>query len=321
MLIILSGAETIHRKFFAKRIISALNTFTIDGYTVKFVGETFIVTDPSGKVVYSPTIGDVPGTNELLIDLNNDGIKDEIGFQIFEKAVALNGAVLLEGVRDNHFANIFVDIPYDFGQSDRLEYSFPDSGYIQPHNYEDVLNNYRNRPCENFVISGSFSKAFIDNVRADIGEENVKVINITRHPSVAFLTHWKPEAYYIKNTEFTEEFEENKLLHSIANTVSLSRFDDIMTIKFEDIIQNGHFMFEGVRIDVPDNYINYNGFMTVWEKEYVETNQLATADELAEFNHNFSHVASLNGFDSRVPEDFFAHLGYDQLTFEQIMAQ
>jgi len=80
-------------------------------------------------------------------------------------------------------------------------------------------------------------------------------------------------------------------------------------------------MFEGVRIDSPDNYINYNGYMTVWEKEYIETYQLATAEELTEFNHNCSHVASLNGFDSRVPENFFAHLGYDQLTLEQIMAQ
>ena len=321
MLIILSGAETIHRKFFAKRIMSAMNIFDVDGYTVKFVGETFIVTDPSGKVVYSPAIGDVPETNELLIDLNNDGIKDEFGFQIFEKVVALRGSVLLDGVRDNHFANIFVDFLYDFGLSDVIEYNIPDAGYIQPHTYEDVLNNYRNRPCENFVISGSFSKVFIDNIRTDIGAENVKVINITRNPSVAFLTHWKPEAYFIKNTEFTEEFEENKLEHSISNTVSLSRFDDIMTIKFEDIIQNGYFMFEGFRIDVPDNYINYNGYMTVWEKEYIETYQLATAEELIQFNYKLSHSASLNGFDSRVPEDFFEQLGYDQLTFEQVMAQ
>ena len=89
MLIILSGVETIHKKFLARKIIAALNTFTVDGYTVDFSIEPFKVTDSTGKIVYCMAHGDQPATNELLIDLDNDGVIDPAGNATFDKILEL----------------------------------------------------------------------------------------------------------------------------------------------------------------------------------------------------------------------------------------
>ena len=321
MLIVLSGVETIHRKMFAKNILSFMNTFTVDGYTVDFKKDPFEVTDPTGKVVYSPACDGHEGTNELLIDLDNDGVIDPAGQEVFNKIIELNSRVMLDGVRDNHFANIFADIPYDYGLVDEPSPPF-DGGYIQPHTYEDVLNNYRNRTCEVFVITGSFSKHFIDNIRRDLGEENVKVYNIMRNPSVACLVHNKPEAYFIKNDTYTEDFDTNKLHVSISNTANLRRFPDIKEIRFEDAITNGKFVIEGVEIPVPPGYDNYNGLLTQWEYDYIMAHQLVSAENVEFFNSMFSNIATFNGVDNtKIPDDIFAELGYTPLTREQILAK
>lgn len=318
MLIILSGVETIHKKFFARQILAALNTFEVDGYTVTFKDHVPTVVDKDGTVVYQPAMDGNPGINHLLVDLDNDGVYDEAGNATFEKIQALNDRVFLSGVRDNHFAFIFATIPYDFEVTSQVEFDIPD-GYLHPHTYEDVLNNYRNRECENFVITGIFGKGFINKIREDLGNENVTVINIVRNPSVCRLIHEKPEAYYIKNDTYTKEFNENKLSVSICQAASLARFSDITTLRFEDLLRDGKFTVLGKEVEIPFGYIAYNQWLTTWEMSEVVSLGLCTPAELNEFNEMYHHLAASLNEDPRLPQDLFAMLDYDPLTYEEIV--
>jgi len=349
MLVILSGVETIHKKFFARKIIAALNRFVVDGHTVDFSIEPFRVTDPTGKVVYSPAIGDQPHTNELLIDLDNDGVIDLEGNAIFDKILELNDNLFLTGGRNNHFSNFFIDLAHDFGITDTVDYgnSSPKIPLLHPHSYADVLANYANRLGDVHVITGIFSKAFINSVRTDIGAENVTVINIIRNPSTCILLNRKDDAYYANpEKNRTPELDARKLVYSIANAAVLAKFDDITTIRFEDIITAGKFTVNGVEVTVPAGYDNFNSVLTQWEHENLIPLEIISAETLDAINIELQHYASgqspniteeittyINSLRStpatiseikavisaNMPENLFTELGYEPLTYDDIV--
>ena len=317
MLIILSGAETIHKKFFATRIAEALNNFQVDGYRVTFEKYLPTIRNGIGSVVYAPPDGINPDNNRIMF--NDRGEISPEGQASFKKIIDMYERLFLSGIRDNHFAAIFAHTPYDFGVETELNFDYPE-GYVHPHLYEDVVNNYKNRELENFVISGSFSKGFIDKIRTDLGVENVTVINITRNPSVCALIHDKPDAYYIKNSTYTKDFNEMKLSLSLTNNASLCRFDDITTIKFEDILAAGKFTVLDTEVTLPDGYEPYNEWLTQWEVDNVVSLKLFSADDLAAFNTRYQALASTAGQDPRMPENVFQMIGYTPMTIEEILS-
>jgi hypothetical protein len=322
VLIILSGAETIHKKFFARQIIAALNTFEVDGYTVTFKDHVPTVKDSSGTIVYKPAEGEDPGINHLLIDLDNDGVYDEAGNATFNKIMELNDRVFLAGVRDSHFAAIYVNTLYDFRVTSELVFEDYTNDYIHPTSFESIMERYNTREFENYVISGSFSKGFIDKVRDTIGAENVTAINITRNPSVCALIHEKPDAYYTKNSTYTRGFNQMKLSLSLTNNASLLRFDDIITYRFEDILRTGKFTVLGVEVDIPAGYTPYNEWLTVWEREEHVSLGLCSSDELDAFNEKFQHLTSSTpdgDQDPRLPENIFELTNYDPLDHDDIL--
>lgn len=349
MLVILSGVETIHKKFFARKIIAALNRFVVDGYTVDFSIEPFTVTDPTGKVVYSPAIGDQPHTNELLIDVDNDGVIDPEGNATFEKILELNDSLFLTGGRNNHFSNFFIDIAHDFGITENVDYgsNTPKIPLLHPHSYADILANYENRLGDVHVITGIFSKGFIDSIRTDIGAENVTVINIIRNPSTCILLNRKDDAYYANpEKNRTPELDARKLVYSLANAAVLANFDDITTIRFEDIITDGKFTVNGVEVKVPAGYDNFNSILTQWEHNNLIPLEIISAETLEaisiELQHYASgHVSSLTEeivtyinslratpatmseiksiMSTNMPENLFTALGYEPLTYDDIV--
>ena len=318
MLIILSGVETIHKKFFARQILAALNTYQVDGYTVTFKDQVPTVIDAEGNIWYKPVEGDQPAINKLLVDLDNDGVYDEAGNATFDKIQELNTRIFLDGVRDNHFSIMYNSLPYDFGVTDQLEFEIPE-GFQNPHSYQDILNNYNNRESENFVISGSFGKGFIDKIRSDIGAENVTAVNIVRNPSVCKVLHEKSSEYYEKNITYTKEFDDAKLSVSIVNAVSLVRANDVITLRFEDILVNGNFTLLGKVISAPAGYTPYNQWLTQWEYDEHVLLGLCTPQELDEFNTMYQHLASTLGQDPKFPENVFDMLNYEPLTYEEIV--
>jgi hypothetical protein len=349
MLVILNGVETIHKKFFARKILAALNTFEVDGYTVDFSIEPFKVTDASGKVVYCMAHDDQPATNELLIDLDNDGVFDPEGHATFEKITKLSDDLFLTGGRNNHFSNFFIDLAHDFGITDTVDYgsNTPKIPLLHPHSYADVLSNYENRLGTTHVITGIFSKGFIDSIRNDIGTENVTVLNIIRNPSTCILLNQKDDAYYANpEKNRTPELDARKLVYSIATAAVLIKFDDINTLRFEDIITAGKFTVNGVEVKVPTGYDNFNGLLTQWEhdnlipleivssetldainlelKQYASSQSASiTEDQLTYINSLRSTPATLSEIKAtlsvNMPENLFTALGYESLTYDDIV--
>jgi len=350
MLVILNGVETIHKKFFARKILAALNTFNVDGYNVDFNIEPFKVTDVNGKIVYCMAHGDQPGTNELLIDLDNDGVIDPEGNATFDKILELSDKLFLDGGRNNHFYGVFINIAYDLGLRDTLTFLETDEpgipALLHPHTYNDVLENYRNRLGTTHVITGIFSKGFIDKIKNDIGAENVTALNIIRNPSVCCLLHEKSADFYANpEKELTPEIDAKKLRQSLVNAAILAKSSDVITLKFEDIIREGKFRLNGVDIEVPFGYTPYLDWLTAWEKDNVVPLKIISEETLNAFNTEFQHFASKKSaglteedatmtnafraepisleeiktqFAKNMPENLFDTLGYDPLTIEEI---
>jgi hypothetical protein len=349
MLVILSGLETIHKKFLARKIIAALNTFTVDGYTVDFNIEPFKVTDANGKIVYCMAHGEQPMTNELLLDLDNDGVIDPEGTATFDKIVQMNDDLFLTGGRVNHFNGVFLDLAYDYGITEINDYSI-DNMLIHPHTYNDVLENYKNRIADTHVITGIFSKVFIDSIRADLGAENVTVLNIIRNPSTCVLLNPKNDEYYEDPTkERTLDSDHVKLMRSLENAIILSEVDYITTIRFEDIITAGKFTVNGIEVSLPSGYENYNGILTQYEKENIIPLNLVSEQQLEEQNailHDqitnyylpvlndedlnflnnlktipFQSLAELHAnLLAKSPRNIFARLGYEPLSYDDIVS-
>jgi hypothetical protein len=349
MLVILSGVETIHKKFFARKILAALNRFVIDGYTVDFTVEPFQISDSEGNIVYRVIQENSPAITSLLIDEDNEGIARPEGNATFDKVNQLYNDLLLDGGRDNHFSNFFIDFSKDIGVTEITDYSNskPKIPLLHPHSYADVLANYANKLGDVHVITGIFSKTFIDAIRNDIGAENVTVINIIRNPSTCALLNQKEDSYYLDLTKNrTPELDYSKLGHSLVNAAILARYDDINTIKFEDIIQNGKFIVNGIEIGVPVGYSNYNSQLTTWEhtniipleivssemlesvntafQQYAVDSAATINDELLTYVNSLRHTPiTLSEFTNLVlnnlPNNLFNELGYQPLSYEEII--
>jgi len=297
MLIVLSGCETIHKKFFGRKITGALNRFIVDGHTVDFTSDNFEVTDPEGNLVHRASDGTVEGINDLIND-PTDGSLHQGGHDILMKIVKLHEDYLLTGSRNNHFGPAFLNLWYDYGIFQTPEdFSRNSAGFLHPHTYDDVLTNYKTRQYDNFVITGIFSRYFIDKLKTDLGASNVKVINIVRNPSVCFALNEKSAAYYAVPHPVslrTPLMDHKKLLWSIWNAHNLSRYDDVTTLKFEDIIKAGSFSINGISISAPDGYDSHNQWLTLWEKDNILKSNSVTGDSVLEFNKTLTDFAPYN---------------------------
>jgi hypothetical protein len=297
MLIVVSGVETIHKKFFARSILMKLTSVIDlgDGYTLNFSSHPFEIYDASGKLVYGTGTDTREGTNELLIDLDNDGIADPEGREIFDKAQELYNKYFLDGIRDHHFMNTFSDPWFDFGFVKVIDAPMDgnDVNYdlIHPHSYDDILAAYNARELDVHIITGSFSKHFIESIREDLGEENVQVYNITRNPSAAFLLNEKePEFYTLKKPTKSRDraMDRRKLEQSIINAMILKDVPGVTTVKYEDILASGKFTVNGIEITAPESLLEgNNGYLTTWDLTTQVPLGIVNADDIEEFNDHF----------------------------------
>ena len=301
MLIILSGSETIHKKFFAKNIISALNTFTVDGFRVDFTKNPFEVYDSSNNLVWKPN-------SEITDILNNeDGSLNHEMSETLDKIIDLSESIL-SITKNNHFSDIFAKPLADYGLmsgDDLFQSNREDQGYIQTHTYQSILDMYSSRPFENIVISGIFSKTFIERIKIDLGAENVSVVNIIRNPAVCFLLNEKDDEYYIEKAPWSTVLDQIKLQLSMATGLILKNMPEVITVKFEDIMRDGYFTLNNINVSIPDNHESYNGVLTKWEKENVISLNKVTREQ---FDAN--NVFYLN-------YELLAHLEQQDTTIEQ----
>lgn len=310
MLIILNGVETVHKKWFAGRLVAALNTFEVNGHTINFDKQPFEITDPTGALVYGP------GVTSLLMN-QEDGSRNEAGYEIFNTAIALEDTHFLTGSRENHYSVAYVDLDYDYSVTTTVNY--PPYSLL---NNPNVIERYNARTIENFVISGSFSRVFIEQMITELGRENVKIINVIRNPSVTHLMHEKPPEYYIKNTTYTKEHDTQKLHKSILTSAFLIQFEDVATFKFEDILRDGYFMFEGNKISLPSDHVAYNDWITEFELSTVIPQRVESMDENLEqldaFNTAFSDLGAVSDHPNYAG-NIFQIMGYEPLEYAEII--
>lgn len=335
MLIILSGTESINKNFIAKKVFCELNPpFQLsEGYTMDFdavfasssnsksyVANPYQIYDPTGKLVYD-------GNTDLHSILHEDdtGVISEKGKRIFDEADALYDKLFLDIQSSNRYNAIFTDFEYDFG-IDTSEYEWDNISqwHSFPHSYNDVINRYKNKTYPVHIIHGSFSKAFIDLVKRDIGAENVRVYNIFRHPTIVTYFNEKTPAYYVKNPKTNPERNRSIASKSVLNAYSLYRYDDITHIRFEDMIKDGYITIEGIRIDLPEGYADYNGLITTWEKDNFNLDH-ADIPAVEESLYLYDHLREIveQEYSKPVPEvteSVFNALGYTVITLEQIVA-
>jgi hypothetical protein len=216
----------------------------------------------------------------------------------------------------NHLKMLFRDIYFDYNITQSVTY--PEGG-----NYKQFLSDYEQRPNNTMVISGSFSRAFYEAVSKDI--EQIQFINITRNPSVV---------YYIESlTEcIRQDFYDYRLnvplltrrnISSILNSITLKNIPNVLTVKFEDLINN----CEINGIPLPKSFTAFNQHITVEEKLL---SRRTTASNITRFNTVFSDLSnelSQSNFNLELPKNIFEHLpsntfdclGYAPLELEDIV--
>jgi hypothetical protein len=340
VLIILNGVETIHRKWFAEEIFKAMNTFTVENYTVKFVGNSYVVRNSTPRIVDATVVT----LNEGGSTMSFEQIPVREGEVVFDTATNNNkllsfkeGGLILNKIEDlfnsfefhkQHFANVFVDLDHDFEFADEFEGELHlNETYCYPTGYDDLINNYKTRSVENYVISGGFSRATLTKIQEDLGESNVKIVNIIRNPCPCFIAHARPDSHFEDNPNYSEEYHHERLPKSIINAANLVQFRDVETIKFEDIAKNGKFSINGVEILFPPNHATmYNEWLTSYERQLMDEILPTLPEErVNEFISSYTErVALYQNFGSTkgvswAPENIFEMLGYEPVDYETII--
>jgi len=322
MLIILSGIDTINKKLIAHAITTTLNTFEIDGYRVDTSKESWELIDNNGNVVY----GNVDGKYVNSIMLGEQGEENKEGIATVYKLEALKNQLQRE-TEKCHYFHQFGRVAGDWNliPTRTIEVISEEKrtidGELVTIDYQYVLNQYLNRITDTQVISGIFSKVFIDKMKNDIGSENVLVLNIIRNPSAAYLMAKRPIGYYDQPGQASDEVSElQQLRRSIFICCSLIRFSEFSTIKFENIITTCSITVNGIEIKLPKFiYKNYNDYITNWEFENSVPLKLSNEIEINSINDSYQHITTDLPIDPNPIPDFFIALGYKPLTYQEII--
>jgi len=180
------------------------------------------------------------------------------------------------------------------------------------------------------IITGSFSRLLIEDLKSDLGQENVSVVNIVRNPSSAFLIHQRSEY----DATFTAEEDHKNLIESILSAISLKDYPGVTTIKFEDLLSSNTFVVNGQNIPKPIGYESYNGLFTQHEFESILPLEIHNSAAVDSFNQSISNfnISQIANVDNPLPElvnilkdqpgnfpvNLFDALGYSPLTYEQL---
>ena len=306
MLILLSGSEAIAKPLIARNIIKKLN----EPFTV---GELSVTYDAEGTAIFTKD-GSVIDLVDVITDQDNDGAPVE-GYQDIMTSINDNYKTLNDTADENNYIDFFIDFGYDFGVLAEKEYPDNNAPGVTA-TLADVVAAYNNTTLNNFIICGIFSNAFINDLKTEVGAENVTVINVTRNPSVAYFMH-------SPSSDFANNDDHEKLIGSMLNAIKLKQ-EGYTTIKFEDIISSQSITINGTEIDLPASFASANGILNTWENDNLPTK---TADEVSNFNASISPLdATLVGAPDNsstyynIKLDIFTELSYTALTHAEIIA-
>jgi hypothetical protein len=343
MLIVLTGAVPTYKRTLANAIKVALNTITLsNGYTLKYFNDYFEINDSGDNIVYGEE------TDALL--KNEDGSANADGAAILNEAQDKIAELFQVNAWKNHFEDIFVDLDYDLGvtttknnYTDRVR-----EDRLIPHSYSDIITNYTNRLTDTHVITGIFANWILEDLRTDIGADNIRVINLQRNPSSAYWAWLKDSAQW-DDAEFSESVDESidqtasdtdegqyeYWIKGILMSNKTAELDWVQTTKFEDIMTTG-LTVNGTAITLPAGMSSFNGAISVYENEFIKDRNGAVASDITALNSkinpfdfytNFptdltldenAFLNSISDINSHFPSNVFGSLGYTALTYDQI---
>ena len=324
MLIVITGTESINKRLIARQTINGLmGPFRVDDYYIDFTLDSFDIVDLDGNPVT---------TQDLVIQKNNKGIKDPVGTKTLEKMNALEDELFFNGGMQNHYHNRFADVAHDWGVTSSPEWISDGASTEDLMHYKStfktVIDRYKGRNQEHQVISGLFCLDFLERLRAELGNDQVQVYNITRNPSVVYYLHKKDPSHFNDETDYTEFWDSEKLYQSLLTCAKLKTDPKTITVKFEDMIRTEQFIVNGVNVGLYMDYNAFNDYITRYEATQKEN--YATADDIEAFNEfaqNFSPnvLDEEQDLEERAPQlvglNIFDALGYGPLTYDQIVVK
>ena len=346
MLIVLTGSVSTYKRTLANAIKATLNNIALDGdHTLNYTNEYFEIRNSEDVVVYK---SDEPENNTIL--KNDDGSPNTAGKVIFDQALTKITSIFKVNAWNNHFEDGFVDLAYDLGITTTKD-SFTDSNaddVLVPSSYQDILDNYTNRITDTHVITGVFANWVLEDLKTDVGADNITVINLQRNPSASYFNFNTNTAQYdVDSGEKVDDSIDETARNDDEgiyerwvngelcshNAASLSWVD---TVRFEDIITTG-LTVNGTAITLPQGFASFNGTITTYENEFIKDRNGLTASDITalntkistfDFATNFPTDLSeaentfLDGVDMNTffPANLFTALGYTAMTYDQIIA-
>jgi len=321
MLIIVSGPESIPKLAIARSIYSALLS-TIDYLDYKIgLDEYPFSISKNDEVLYSSKAG----TAKFLAQEPNAKIFfSDICDIVTELASA-----------SDDWRDVFVDVLWDLGIKFNTDVSLNaweeqvELGLMNKNPLDSLIESYRNKKYPIKVVVGSFSKHSIDELRNELGNENVTVINFIRHPQV----DWLMSNQKYPEITGTATLENLDFLHNkqITNSCLLTRNNDITTLKFENVIKDGYFYINGVKVDLLEDYHSYNDYITVQEHQDFEdtlTDQERYDSYRSQLEDTLQLVQGPNSNDPRFQfledqtfRNFFTLTNYTPLTTTEITSK
>lgn len=310
MLIILNGTPAIRKHYIACSIADSY----VNETPVSHVGLTFKMhLDPievyqDDVLVYRPNTTEDGSDNGVASLINGDleGFTEEEGTEALAEAANLytKGGVKIHV--GHYFDNIFEDTGAGPSTVETTD---------EDYNTEWTAMMAELLPDGINVITGVFAPFYINKLTAEYTGD-VKVINITRNPSIAYLFDDSYKEYSAADTAGVEVNLANvggMLLSALVNNVLVGEMPGVSTIKFEDIITNGTITVDGTPI-VVDEFVNFNGNITEYEQENLDT-LVATDKDLAAFEAIFQDLSVVH---ANLPANVYTALNYEPIDYATI---
>ncbi len=349
MLLILSGVQSIDKQKLSQIILSQLQEKSIGQYTVS-LKKPFMEIYEQDKLVYRPYTFEEEYNDEPLSDLEDDstGLKLTGKRKFLESIQEIDEELIkqfneyrenfITDIGKNCLGTMYSDPSYDLGITNLPDYKIENQNFLfrDRNSYSEIIENAKKKPFT--LITGSFSKCFIDDVIGDLGLDNVKVLNVVRNPSVSFLLNYRSEDFF--NSEIEKKDNDLNYVEGYVSSVILQKLNYVETIKFEDIISSGFISINGTKVHLTYEYEKYNSLITKKERFKLMSHNDLSKINLQKNNSmmldfKLEHLNSLNVYDKepeelrnddltpeqfeKVPKNFFSPFNYEPLTYEQII--
>ena len=271
MLIVITGMQSLNKKYLARSIIGNFNIFSYKGFTCKFFSSGFEIFDSEGNSIYKPN-STIDNGNDFLISNSNPLLLETLSY--FSK---INETIFGDDITKNNFSDVFCSLDVDYGLSNIPMFERFEHKIHYPCTFEDVISNVKNSELDVKVITGTFGSAFLDKLKNSEIEDEIIILNFKRNPSVSWYFNTNPE----------NRNDDSLFFDGMLNCIELSKRDDVKTINFEDVIKEKEIKIsEEMILPLNSDYFAFNDWICEAERKISST---TSEMDLSIFNNKISN--------------------------------